>query len=203
MADEARPQPTADLLLTCRPGKAGNLLRFPYRLENRGPTGIYAMHAWPGIDPATGEARAKEQTGVAILGTGGNVTLGHFIPPLPTDRRVAVPVVPLARWLPPGTSLEGELEIPLPLAETSPYFADLTLRQYEIVDIAAIVLTIGYWIAGVDGLVAAPADYAPDLFVVVTRNTSRSAQQISQRLPTKGLQIFKRTDAFPRSSVVD
>jgi hypothetical protein len=75
MADEARPQPTADLLLTCRPGKAGNLLRFPYRLENRGPTGIYAMHAWPGIDPATGEARAKEQTGVAILGTGGNVTL--------------------------------------------------------------------------------------------------------------------------------
>ena len=69
MADEARTQPTADLLLTCRPGKAGNLLQFPYHLENRGPAGIYAMHAWPSIDPASGAARASQQTVVAILGT--------------------------------------------------------------------------------------------------------------------------------------
>jgi hypothetical protein len=42
-------------------------------------------------------------------------------------------------------------------------------------------------------------DYAPGLSVVVTRNTGRSARRVSQRFPTTGLQIFKRTDAFPRS----
>jgi hypothetical protein len=199
MADEVSARTSADLLLSCRPGKAGNVLQFPYRLENRGTTDVYAMHAWPSVDPASGEARAKEQAAVVILGMEGDAVLGYFPAPLPTDRRVAVPVVPLARRVSSGASLEGRLDIPLPLAETSPYFAELSLRQYDIVDINAVAFTIGYWIAGVDGLVAAPADYAPDLFVVVTRNTLRSARQISRRIPATGLQIFKRSDAFPRS----
>lgn len=202
MADHDQALASADLRLTCRPGKAGNRLQFPYRLENRGATDIYAMHAWPSIDPTSGEARASQQAGVVILGKEGDAVLGHFTAPLPTDRRVAVPVVPLARRLPSGGSVEGHLEVPLPLAETSPYFADLSLRQYELVDIAGVLFTIGYWIGGIDGLVAAPADYAPDLFVVAARNTLRSARQVSQRLPATGLQIFKRTDAFPRSLAI-
>ena len=118
---------------------------------------------------------------------------------MPTDRRIAVPVLPLARHLPAGARLEGQIEIPIPLAETSPYFPDLTLRKYQVVDLKGVVFTIGYWPAGADGLVASPADYAPELFVVVTRNTGRSARRVWQRFPTTGLQIFKRTDAFPRS----
>jgi len=125
--------------------------------------------------------------------------IGKFAAPLPTDRRIAVPVFPLARRLRAGTGLEGRIEIPLPLAETSPYFPDLTLRQYEIVDIKGVLLTIGYWLAGSDGFFADPTDYAADLFVVETRNTMRSALRVSQRFPTTGLQLFRRTDAFPRA----
>jgi len=193
------PAAVASLRLSCRPGKAGNRLSFPYTIQNLGPTDVYVMNAMPGIDPATREARANDQAAVVILGADGNVVVGKFIAPLPTDRRIAVPVIPLARHLPAGGSLDQRLEIPAPLAETSPYFPDLPLRRYEIVDIKAVVLTIGYWPAGADGLVAAPADYAPDLFIVVTRNTMRSAQRVSQRFPTTGLQLFKRTDAYPRS----
>ena len=61
------------------------------------------------------------------------------------------------------------------------------------------MLTIGYWVAGADGLVATPAEYAPDLFTVVTRNTLKSALRVTQRFPTTSLQLFKRTDQFPRS----
>jgi hypothetical protein len=190
---------SADLRLSCQPSKAGSALLFPYTMENRGTADVYAMHALPGSDPASGEARANEQAAVVILGADGDVIIGKFAAPLPTDRRIAVPILPFARHLPAGMRLEGRIEIPIPLAETSPYFPDLTLRKYQVVDIKGVVFTIGYWLAGVDRLVASPVDYAPGLSIVVTRDSWRSARRVSQRFPTTGLQIFKRTDAFPRS----
>ena len=36
---------SATLRLDCQPSKAGNLLLFPYTLENQGPGDVYAMHA--------------------------------------------------------------------------------------------------------------------------------------------------------------
>jgi hypothetical protein len=190
---------TADLRLVCRPGKIGNVLTFPYTLENLGQTDLYVMHALPGVDPASRAARADDQAAVVILGADGDAILGKFAAPLPTDRRIAVPVLPLARRLPAGAKLESRLDLLLPLAETSPYFPDLTLRQYEMVEIRGVVFTIGYWPAGIDNLVAAPVDYAPDLFTVVTRNTFKSAARITQRFATTGLFLFKRSDPFPRS----
>jgi hypothetical protein len=200
----ADPEPgaasaAAGLRLSCHPGKSGNTLLFPYMLENQGPADIYAMHALQGIDPASGAAQADDKAGIVVAGDDGDAIVGKFAAPLPTDRRVAVPVFPLARHLPAGASFEGRLEIPLPLAETSPYFADLTLRGYQIIEIKGVLLTIGYWLAGSDGLAAIPVDYAADLFNVVTRNTLRSARRVSQRYPASGLQLFRRTDAFPRA----
>ena len=189
----------ATLRLTCRPTKAGNLLVFPYTLENQGPAEVYAMHALPHTEAETGQAQASDAAAIVIAGADGEAIVGKFAAPLPTDRRIAVPVFPLARRLAAGATIEGRIEIPLPLAETSPYFPDLPLRRYEVVDIKAVVLTIGYWVAGTDSLVATPAEYAPDLFSVVTRNTLKSALRVVQRFPTTSLQLFKRTDQFPRS----
>jgi hypothetical protein len=195
---EAASAPGDDnLLLTCRPGKSGNKLTFPYTLENRGRTILYPMHAMASVAP-DGEPSANEQCPVVIMGGHGSVILGKLGAPLPTDRQVAVQAVPLAQRLPPEGRLDGLLEIQLPLAETSPYFGDLKLREYEMVDFDSIVFTIGYWVDGVDGLAAAPTDYAPDLFVVVTRKTLASVRHATQRFPTKALQLFKRLDAFPR-----
>jgi hypothetical protein len=189
----------ASLRLNCRPSKAGNLLLFPYTLENTGAGDVYAMHALSSADPASGAARANDTAAVVIAGDDGDAIIGKFAAPLPTDRRIAMRVFPLARRLPAGATLEGRIEIPLPLAETSPYFPDLTLRAYEMAEIKGVALTIGYWIAGNDGLTATAADYVPDLFVVETRDTARSAQRVSQRFPTTGLQLFRRTDTFPRA----
>lgn len=186
------------LRLECQPGKTGNMLVFPYAVENQGPTDAYVMDATANLDPIRHVEHANDQTAVVILDDEGNVILGKFIAPLPSDRRIAVPVIPLARRLPVGARLERLLEIPVPLAEISPYFADLPLRQYEITDIKSVIFAIGYWHAGIDGLVALPVKYAPDLFAVTTRHTMRSAVLVTKRFPTKGLQLFKRRDAFQR-----
>ncbi len=193
------PRNSATLRLECRPSKTGNLLVFPYVLENQGPADVYAMHALASADPNSHAAKINETAAVVIAAENGDAIIGKFAAPLPTDRRIAVQVFPLARRLPAGAKLEGRIEIPLPLAETSPYFPDLTLRGYEMTELKGVALTMGYWVAGNDGLAAFPAEYAPDLFIVETRNTARSAQRVSQRFPTTGLQLFRRTDAFPRA----
>jgi hypothetical protein len=183
----------AALRLTCQPSKGGNVLVFPYRLANGGPGDVYAMHAMP-----AGGAQANETAAVVIAGENGDAIIGKFMPPLPTDRRIVVPLVPLARRLPAGGVLEGRIEITLPLAETSPYFPDLTLRWYEIVDIKGVVVTIGYWLADTGELVARPSADGPDLLNILTADPVQSARLVTQRFPTSALQLFRRTDAFPR-----
>jgi hypothetical protein len=187
-----------EISLSCQPGKEGNTLVFPYTVRNAGGVDVYVMDAMPGVDSATRMAAPNPQSVLVIHGPGEDATIGRFIAPLPTDRRVAMPIIPLARHLPRGTTLEGQLKVTLPLAEASPYFADLTLRQYEVVTIRGVVFSIGYWEAGVDGLAALPCEYAPNLFTVVTRNTARSARRVSQRFPVRALQLFRRIDEFPR-----
>ena len=148
----------AGIRLSCQPNKAGSTLVFPYKVENHGPADVYVMHALPSVEPGTRQARANDQAVVVLLGAAEDALLGKFIAPLPTDRRIAMPVVPLARRLPAGASFESRLAVPVPLAETSPYFADLPLRRYEVLEVKGVVFTIGYWVAGADGMAALPVE---------------------------------------------
>ncbi|HEY0419393.1 MAG TPA: hypothetical protein VGC80_07720 [Acetobacteraceae bacterium] len=173
------------------------MLVFAYTVENPGPGDLYVMDATPSIDPATRQPKADDQAAVVMLGPGDDAIIGKFIAPLPATRRVAMPVIPLAVRLLPGAMLDRRLEVPLPLAEISPYFADLPLRRYQPVDIKGVRFTIGYWDANAEGVAAAPAAFAPGLVAVVTRAPMRAAT-CTQRFPTTGLQLFKRTDDFPR-----
>ena len=181
------------LRLTCQPSKAGNVLLFPYTLENQGSGDIYAAHVLPG------GAGPNETAAVVIASDGGDAIIGKFATPLPADRRIVAPVAPLTRRLPAGAKLEGRVEITLPLAETSPYFPDLTLRKYEIVEIKGVIVTIGYWLAETTDLIARPAASAPDLLTILTADPVVNAKLASQRFPTHGLQLFRRTDQFPRA----
>lgn len=187
-----------DIRLQCQPGKEGDLLVFSYQLENLGLVDLYVMDAVATIDGASGEAQPNFQS-VVVAGATDDAVIGKFMAPLPTDRRMAMPVLPLARSLPATASCEGRIEVPLPLAEASPYFADLPLRQYEMVEIQGVTFSIGYWVDGVDGLTARRLDNARELFAITTRNTLRSVRRISRSLPTRSLQLLKRTDQFPRS----
>jgi hypothetical protein len=189
----------ADIRLKCQPGKEGNLLTFSYSVENQGPAEAYLMDAIATIDAASGLAKPNPGSIIVLAGPAEDVVVGKFMAPLPTDRRMAVPITPLARRLAVGMTFQGRLDVPLPLAETSPYFGDLPLRQYEVAEIKGVILTIGYWLVGVDGMAALPLEGAPELFTVTTRNTQRSARYVSQRFPTRALQLLKRTDQFPRS----
>jgi hypothetical protein len=186
-----------DIRLRCQPGKEGDLLVFPYQVENLGVVDVYVMEAVATIDAASGAVKPDFQS-VVVAGAADDAVIGKYLAPLPTDRRMAMPVLPLARPLPAKASFESRVEVRLPLAETSPYFADLPLRQYEMVEIQGVTFSIAYWVDGADGMTARRVEDG-ELFAITTRNTLRSVRRISQSLPTRSLQLLKRTDQFPRT----
>jgi len=192
---------TAGLILNCRPGRENHRLVFEYSLTNPSERDIYVHDALPSFDRESKAASANPGAASIICGPGGDAIVGKFIPPMPSSLRPAVPITPLAHRLKTGETMERRLEVPEPLAETSPYLPDLLLRQYQLLDIASVVFAVGYWISGRDGFGVAPASYAEGMWsVVLTGGAAMAGTMLaSQRFPTRGLQIFRRTDGFPRT----
>jgi hypothetical protein len=187
--------PHGQLRLTCRPAKVGDALVFPYMIENQGPDEVYVMDAIACPDPITQATGACERSAV-LIGPSGDAIVGSYVPPMPTDRQIAVPVIPLARRLARGEVLERRLEIAAPYAETSPWLPDPTAQQQKTTAVSGIVLAVGYWPAGMAELVATEPVYAPGLHAITP---ACGGALVSLRFPTTGLQFARRVEAVARS----
>jgi len=192
----------ATVRLDCRPRRNGKNLTFSYRLENGSSTAIYIMDAYPWLDPQTQELRANDQTAVVVMHGEKEAVIGKLLPVAPMGRHIASPWFPLARRLQSGEAIERELNVPTPLAETSPLLGDLKLREYEVIELEAVIFAITYWIAGTPELYAAPESFAPDYLRVVARNSPGSAKLVWQRFQVRDLQLFMRTDEINRTFVL-
>ncbi len=190
--------PRDALHLQCQPNKVGAAFTFAYRAQNVGPTPLFVMDAMPRVDAEGGSTTANVQSCVVLLRADGSALLGKFIAPLPQDRVLIAPDLPLCVRVEPGQAIERELRVPLPFAEASPYFPDLRLREYEIAEVTGIVFAIGFFAADTPGLYAAPATYASDHHVLSATVAPVVAGLAWQALPVKKLEILKRTGAFPR-----
>ena len=191
-------QSVPDVTLECQPTRVGAKLSFPYTITNRSQADIYVMDAVPSVDSSTRQAVANRDSVVVYLLGDGRAHVLKGIALLPTDRTVTVRIIPFAAKLPPGETLSRQLDIPLPLAETSPYFPDLPLRQYELVDISGVLFSVEFLRSTVEGFSAMPVDFAPDLYRVSAKNTAGMTERVSSSYPTQRLNIMKRVDAFPR-----
>lgn len=185
-AQEAVSARQGRLRLSCRPAKVGDVLSFPYIIENPGPDDVYVMDTL---------ASAIDRPAVVIK-PDGNAIIGAFIPPIPTDRQIAVPVQPLARRLSAGEVLERRLEIAAPYAEASPWLPDPAPQQQAITDIKGVVLAVGYWPVGTQELTATEMADAPGLYAITP---TVGGALVSLRFPTNGLRFARRTDVISRA----
>jgi hypothetical protein len=195
-ATEATTHP-AGVTLTCRPDRAGNRLIFPYTVANHGPADVYVMDA---VRARAADASPIIDRHAAVIWLAGN-GFAHVlkgIAELPPDKQVNARVIPLAAKLPPNGTLERVLEVPLPLAETSPYYPDLPLREYALTDIQGVLLTLEFMRSTAEGFISEPAADAPDLFRIAGKHTVGQTERVSCSFPSRQLQILKRPDNFPR-----
>jgi hypothetical protein len=188
---------THDVTLECEPTRIGTKLVFSYRITNHGNADIYVMDALAAVD-ASRRAVAHRDSAVVYLMRNGHAHVLKGIAALPTDRSVAVRIIPLAARLPAGAVLARELTIPLPLAETSPYFPDLPLRQYELVETQGLFFSVEFLRGTATGFSATPVDFAPDLYRVSAQNTVGMTERVTRTFPSQRLSIMKRPDEFPR-----
>jgi hypothetical protein len=165
-------QSVRDVTLACQPTRVGTKLSFPYTVTNRSEADIYVMDAVASVDASTGQPTVNRDSTVIDLMNDGRAHVLKGIAPLPTDRTVTVRIIPFAAKVPAGGTLTRQLEIPLPLAETSPYFPDLPLRQYELVDIPGVLFSVEFLRSTAEGFTAMPVDFAPDVYRVSARTRS-------------------------------
>jgi hypothetical protein len=190
--------PRGNLRLVCHPNKVADSFVFAYRVENQSAGPLLVMDAMPHLDAEAGAMRANPQAAPVILRADGIALVGKFIAPLPQDRVLLAPDLPLCARIEPGAAIERELRVPLPFAETSPYFPDLRLRDYELAEVKGLIFAIGYFPADTPGLYAAPAAYAPDLHVLAPTIAPVVAGLACNQVGVKRLEILRRRDAFPR-----
>ena len=188
-----------DVTLECQPTRIGKQLSFMYEVTNHSSADLYVMDAVPSVDPSTRQAAADRASVVVYLMGDGHAHVLKGIAPLPTDRTVTLRIIPLAVKVAAGATLKRELRVPLPLAEANPYFPDLPLRQYELVDIPGVLFSVEFLRSTTDGFSAEPVNFAPDLYRVSARNTVGMTERVSRSFPTQRLSIMKRPDTFPRT----
>ena len=197
MSVSVHPSRTHDVTLECEPTRVGTKLVFSYRVINHGNADIYVMDALAGVDAAR-RAVANRDSAVVSLMRNGHAHVLKGIAALPTDRSVTMRIVPLAVRLPAGGVLARSLTIPLPLAETSPYFPDLPLRQYELIETQGLYFSVEFLRSTAAGFSATAVDFAPDLYRVSAQNTVGMTERITQAFASQRLSIMKRPDEFPR-----
>ena len=197
MSVAANPPRTQDVTLECEPTRVGTKLVFSYKVTNRGNADVYVMDAVAGVDAAR-RAVAHRDSAVVYLTRNGHAHVLKGIAALPTDRSVTVRIIPLATRLPAGGVLARSLTIPLPLAETSPYFPDLPLRQYDLVETQGLYFSVEFLRSTAQGFAATAVDFAPDLYRASAQDTAGMTERVTRAFPSQRLSIMKRPDEFPR-----
>lgn len=187
----------SDLTLTCHAALKPTALEIRYSVHNGGDRPVYVLDMLPINGAGTPEAAGNPAMNTVIAGP-DHLTVLRGIAPLPRQP-VAVRVIPLATALAPARALERDIVLNLPVAERSPYYGDLPLRQYTHGGVNAVTLVVHVVRETVDGFKATPANgFAEGLLTLHATDLVRAVESLSCTVPVRGLSILRRTDAFKR-----
>lgn len=187
-----------NLVLACTPEKTEDRIVLAYEITNRGAETWFIMDAMVGVDPATRQPRLEPDNVTLWQAAAGHANVLVGWPPVPTDRNVGVRAIPVAVRLAPRETLRRRLELPLPLAERSPYFPAANLRDYRIAEITGLALLIDVLPDTAPGLRVEPVAFAPSHVRALSANMDGDLRRVRASFRTQGLHLMVRTDAYPR-----
>ena len=190
--------PIDDVTLTCTPERIDDRLVFTYEVTNRGAQDVYVMDAVVGIDPASRMPKLEPDNVTIWHGADGFAHLLKGLAPLPTDRNVAVRVIPVAVLLGPRSQMTRRLELSMPMAEQSPYFALGNLRDYRVAAIEGVALHVDVLRSTAAGFRAEPVAVSPEHFRAMSTALVTDLRRLVVSFRAKGLHLMVRTDAYPR-----
>lgn len=190
-----------DVTLTCDIARVEDRIVFTYSLANQGRGAVVVMEAAPVADAATGRRSADAGAATTWLGEDGQAHVLKGTAPLPATADPEAPILALGVRLEPGKTLERRHAEPLPLAEHSPYVPPGNLREYRMVPIQGVALTVEV-LPALPGLVAEARELGRGWWRIVD---PEAAAGLSLRLAcafrARGLFMLARRDDYPRPAL--
>lgn len=187
-----------DVTLTCDIARVEDSIVFTYSLTNQGRGAVVVMDAAPTQDLATGRRGANESSVTTWLGEDGQAHVLKGTAPLPAAADPEAPILPLGVRLEPGKRLERRHAERLPLAEHSPYVPPENLREYRMVPIQGVALTVEV-LPALPGLVAEARDIARGWWRVGDAEAAAGlALRLTCAFRARGLFMLARKDDYPR-----
>jgi hypothetical protein len=189
-----------DVTLTCDIARVEDSIVFSYSLANQGRAAVLVMDAFPVRDPGTGRLRA-EPGATTWLGADQQAHVLKGTAPLPATADPEAPITALGVRLEPGKRLERRHAERLPLAEHSPYAPPGHLREYRMVPIQGMALTVEV-LPALAGLVAEARDVARGWWRVADPEAAAGlVQRLTCAFRARGLFILARRDDYPRPAL--
>lgn len=186
-----------DVTLTCDIARVDDSIVFSYSLANQGRMAVLLMDAFPVRDAGTGRLLAVP--GVTTwLGADGQAHVLKGSAPMPATADPEAPILALGGRLEPGKRIERRHAEPMPLAEHSPYAPPGNLREYRMVPIQGVALTVEV-LPVLPGLVAEARDIARGWWRVADPEAAAGlVQRMTCGFRARGLFMLARKDDYPR-----
>jgi len=187
-----------EITLTCDIARVEERIVFTYSLANQGRAAVVVLEAATAVEAATGRRRLDEGAATTWLGEGGQAHVLKGTAPMPATADPEAPILPLGVRLEPGARLERRHAEPLPLAEHSPYVPPGNLREYRMVPIQGVALTVEV-LPALPGLVAEARELGRGWWRPVDLEAAAGlALRLTCAFRARGLFMLARKDDYPR-----
>jgi len=175
--------------------KTGTDLIIKYQVRNLSDQVIYLWDRMIGyndqgqfIDPGSAYVFYEEPDTVRVIAG---------VLPLPKSRDVGRKEIPYARTFPPNSTLEGEIRLPLPVKEFSPYFEAMTEENQKEVECKQIRLLVG-WTTPRKGMKITERNVGGEEVVAIRGGWEKPYHRIMEKLIPVETELLTYTSDFER-----
>jgi hypothetical protein len=127
------------------------------------------------------------------------VRLIRGLPPYPEEKDMSAYITPHAAKIEPGKSLKREIELPIPLVESNPYYSPLERDQYEPEKVRKLKLYVHFIRASVEGFESKQVDFGKDIYFVKAKFLIRDVEKLFAEHRFDDVKLLKYPGAFTRS----
>lgn len=197
--DNSQDKKITDIKFEATANVSDEKLTVTYKITNQSKTDIYLLDVLPLYDPETRQPHVDLNNSVLIWQEPDTVRLIRGLPPYPEEKDMSAFITPQAKKIAANESLKREIELPLPLVESNPYYSPLEPEKYEPVKVNKLKLYVDIIRSDVEGFEAKSVAFGEDLFHIRSKYLIAQVKTFYKEFSIMEIELLSYPGTFTRS----